>query len=130
MRVDERIRRDHRGGRADFTTHSYHAQEKAFTLRVDLLDHPDLQNLAQRFCRPLQVAAGLADATAEPLFNFHSLRHFTASMWIAIGFSPKRLHQMLGHSSMRVTFDRYGHWLGSLDEDHERLAEEEIELVA
>jgi integrase len=60
-----------------------------------------LQNLAQRFWRPLQVAAGLADATGEPLFNFHSLRHFTASMWIGMGFSPKRLQQMLGHSSIQ-----------------------------
>lgn len=89
-----------------------------------------LQNLAQRFWRPLQAAAGLADATGEPLFNFHSLRHFTASMWIGMGFSPKRLQQMLGHSSIQMTFDRYGHWLGSLDEDHERLAKGEIELVA
>lgn len=89
-----------------------------------------LQNLASRFWRPLQKAASLVDATGEPLFNFHSLRHFTASWWIGLGFSPKRLQQMLGHSSIQMTFDRYGHWLGSLEDDHERLARGEIELTA
>ena len=64
-----------------------------------------LQNLAQRFGRPLQKAAGLIDAAGAPLFNFHSLRHFTASWWIGKGFSPKRLQQMLGHSSIQMTFD-------------------------
>jgi integrase len=89
-----------------------------------------LSNIAQRVWHPLQKAAGLVDAAGKPLFNFHALRHFTASRWIGLGFTPKRLQQMLGHSSVQMTFDRYGHWLGSLEDDHEKLAKGEIGLVA
>jgi integrase len=91
--------------------------------------HP-LQNIAHRFWRPLQKASGLVDEAGGPLFNFHALRHFTASWWIGLGFSQKRLQEMLGHSSVQMTFDRYGHWLGSLEDDHERMAKGEIDLVA
>jgi integrase len=68
-----------------------------------------LSNIAQRVWRPLQVKTGLIDEGGEPRFNFHTLRHFAASQWIALGFSPKKLQALLGHSSVQMTFDRYGH---------------------
>jgi integrase len=89
-----------------------------------------LSNLAHRVWRPLQKEAGLADAYGEPLFNFHALRHFAASLWIELGFSPKRLQAVLGHSSVQMTFDRYGHLFPSAEDDHERFARGEIGLVA
>jgi integrase len=52
---------------------------------------------------------GVADTARKPRFNFHSLRHFAASLWIELGFTPKRLQTLLGHSSVQMTFDRYGH---------------------
>ena len=42
-------------------------------------------------------------------FAFHDLRHFFASMLIAQGESPKYVCDQLGHSSVQVTFDVYGH---------------------
>jgi integrase len=78
----------------------------------------------------LQKQAGLVDAAGEPLFNFHTLRHFTASLWIELGFTPKRLQAMLGHSSVQMTFDRYGHLFPSPEDDHEKIARGEIGLVA
>ena len=68
---------------------------------------------------PLAEEAGMVDATGEPLFNFHTLRHFFASWAIERGFTPKRLQALLGHSSIQMNFDRYGNlfpsrssWLG------------------
>ena len=89
-----------------------------------------LTNITQRAWHPLQREAGLVDESGEPLFNFHALRHFAASLWIELGFSPKRLQTLLGHSSIQMTFDRYGHLFPSAEDDHERFARGEIGLVA
>jgi integrase len=89
-----------------------------------------LSNIAHRVWRPLQRQAGLVDVGGGPLFNFHALRHFAASWMIELGFSPKRLQALLGHSSVQMTFDRYGHLFPSAEDDHERFARGEIGLVA
>jgi integrase len=89
-----------------------------------------LQNIGHRVWRPLQKEAGLVDAERRPLFNFHTLRHFAASLWIEQGFTPKRLQEMLGHSSVQMTFDRYGHLFASPEDDQAKLARAEIGLVA
>ena len=40
----------------------------------------------------------------------YSLRHAAASMFIeTLGWTPKRIQTVLGHSSITMTFDRYGH---------------------
>jgi len=41
--------------------------------------------------------------------NFHILRHTFASMAIEVGFDMKSLSEILGHSSVRFTLDRYVH---------------------
>lgn len=41
--------------------------------------------------------------------RFHDLRHFFASMLISQGESAKYVCDQLGHSSIQVTFDTYGH---------------------
>jgi hypothetical protein len=51
----------------------------------------------------------------------HAVRHFAASVWIEAGFSPKRLQALLGHSSIQMTFDRYGHLFPSVEDDHGKL---------
>jgi integrase len=89
-----------------------------------------LSNIAHRVWRPLQRQAGLADDNGAPLFNFHALRHFAASLWIELGFSPKRLQALLGHSSVQMTFDRYGHLFPNAEDDHEKFARGEVGLVA
>jgi hypothetical protein len=37
---------------------------------------------------------------------------------------------MLGHSSVQMTFDRYGHLFPSLEDDHEKFARGEIGVIA
>lgn len=43
------------------------------------------------------------------LADFHDLRHFYAFMLIEPGESAKCVSDQLGHSSIQVTFDTYGH---------------------
>ena len=48
--------------------------------------------------------------------RFHDLRHTCAALLIAEGAHPKAIQQRMGHSSITVTLDRYGHLLPSLDD--------------
>jgi len=48
--------------------------------------------------------------------RFHDLRHSNAALLIAEGGHPKAIQQRLGHSSITVTLDRYGHLFPSLDD--------------
>ena len=52
--------------------------------------------------------AGLHSVGGERL-RTHSLRHFAASLFIESGLPPKRIQYLMGHSSISITFDRYGH---------------------
>src|SRR4029077_18516866 len=65
----------------------------------------------QRAFRPALRRAGLADG-----LRFHDLRHTCAALLIAQGAHPKAMQERLGHSSITVTLDRYGHLFPSLDE--------------
>ena len=48
--------------------------------------------------------------------RFHDLRHTCAALLIAESAHPKAIQQRMGHSSITVTLDRYGHLLPSLDD--------------
>ena len=43
--------------------------------------------------------------------RFHDLRHSLASLLIAQGEDPKLISEQLGHASVQITLDRYGHLL-------------------
>lgn len=62
--------------------------------------------------KPAVVAAGL-----PAQLRFHDLRHTCASLCIALGAHPKAIQERLGHSSITVTLDRYGHLFPKLDEE-------------
>ena len=62
------------------------------------------------------------DADVPDGLRIHDLRHTCASLLIAEGAHPKVIQQHLGHSSINVTMDRYGHLFPSqMDEYAERL---------
>jgi len=46
--------------------------------------------------------------------RFHDLRHTCAALSIEAGAHPKLIQQQLGHSSITVTLDRYGHCFPSM----------------
>ncbi|QYG90995.1 site-specific integrase [Iamia sp. SCSIO 61187] len=69
------------------------------------------KNFYNRSFKPAVRAAGLPERT-----RFHDLRHSCAALCIALGAHPKAIQERLGHSSITVTLDRYGHLFPKLDE--------------
>jgi integrase len=91
-------------------------------------------NLIDRGFGPIQIAAGVVaqksalDAAGKPTitavgrYGLHALRHACASLWIEQGHNPKQIQVLMGHSSIKVTFDTYGHLFADPDAD-QRAAE-------
>ena len=52
-----------------------------------------------------------------PSVHFHSLRHYFASDCVRLGFDIKSLSELLGHSSVEITLNRYVH--SSFDQKRE-----------
>jgi len=92
-------------------------------------------NLVQRILDPAQVAAGVVDSKGRPKYGMHSLRHFYASWCInrkahgGLELPPKTVQARLGHASIVMTLDRYGHLFPSNDDGAE-LATAERALFA
>jgi integrase len=91
-------------------------------------------NLIEHGFAPIQIAAGVIaqkqalDAAGQPVtvsvakYGLHALRHACASLWIEQGHNPKQIQKLMGHSSIKVTFDTYGH-LFTDNEADQRAAE-------
>jgi integrase len=65
---------------------------------------------------PAQIAAGVITRDGKAKYTgLHALRHFYASLCInsredgGLGLLPKSVQERLGHSSITMTYDRYGH---------------------
>jgi integrase len=63
----------------------------------------------QHHFKPALLAAGLR-------CRVHDLRHTSVALAIAEGAHPKAIQTRMGHSSINVTLDRYGHLFPELDE--------------
>ncbi|TIL59246.1 MAG: site-specific integrase [Mesorhizobium sp.] len=104
-----------------------------------------LSNIMQRGFLPAQVAAGVAietgdkDSAGLPVMQakytgLHSLRHFYASWCInrredgGLGLPAKMVQERLGHSSITLTMDTYGHLFPRSD-DAAELADAESALL-
>jgi integrase len=55
-------------------------------------------------------------------YGLHALRHACASPWIESGYNPKQIQRLMGCSSIKVTFDVYGHLFADANAD-QRAAE-------
>ena len=100
-------------------------------------------NIVQRGFDPVQIAAGVVtmknekDKYGQPIFGddgkqttvpagkygMHALRHACASLWIENGLNPKRIQKLMGHSTIQMTFDTYGHLFTDAEGD-QRAAED------
>lgn len=67
--------------------------------------------LFKRFIRPAITKAGLPSG-----LRLHDLRHTCAALLISLGAHPKAIQERLGHSSITVTIDVYGHLFPSIDQ--------------
>jgi len=52
-----------------------------------------------------------------PKIPFHNLRHSCASYHLAVGTNPKIVQELLGHSSVTVTLNKYSHLLPGVSEE-------------
>lgn len=55
--------------------------------------------------------------TGAPKITFHDLRHTHASLLIKQGVHIKVISERLGHSSVTITMDTYGHLMPNMQED-------------
>ncbi len=69
-------------------------------------------------------------ATHKARYGIHALRHAAASAWIAQGIDLKRLQVWLGHSSIELTLDVYGHLIVDPARDAELMAKAQAELLS
>ena len=94
-----------------------------------------LANIINRGLIPAQIAAGVTVDGKGKYTGLHSLRHFYASWCInrpadgGLGLPPKVVQERLGHSSITMTYDRYGH-LFPRGDDAEELDAAERALLA
>jgi integrase len=85
----------------------------------------------ERVWNPLQVKCGIVTDGGKARYGFHALRHAAASLFIAhLGWTPKRVQSVLGHSSITMTYDRYGHLFEDRDGDKEAMKKLEAAIVA
>ena len=59
----------------------------------------------------------VAESVGAPC-RVHDLRHTHAAWLIADGEHPKAIQTRLGHGSISVTMDRYGHLMDGLDDEY------------
>ena len=57
----------------------------------------------ERYFKPLLERANL------PNIRFHDLRHTCATLLLSRGHHPKLVQELLGHTSVAITLDRYSH---------------------
>ena len=80
---------------------------------------------------PLQVRWGLTDSAGNHRYGFHMLRHAACSLFIAyLGWTPKRISTVMGHSSITSTFNLYGHLFENKEADKEAMQKLEAAIDA
>lgn len=94
-----------------------------------------LGNIINRGLIPVQIRAGVIDDQGKAKYTgMHALRHFYASWCInrsedgGLGLPPKVVQERMGHSSIVMTMDVYGH-LFPRGDDADELAAAESALL-
>ena len=108
-----------------------------------------LSNLMQRGFDPIQIAAGVValqpalDDAGNPIINnagkpvmrevgkygMHALRHACASLWIEGGKNPKAIQTLMGHSTIQMTYDVYGHLFADNAADQKAAEDIQVRLL-
>ena len=70
----------------------------------------DVSNVLHRF-------QAVCESLGLPKVRFYDLRHTHASLLIAQGLHPKLISERLGHSSIKLTMDTYGHLFPGADRE-------------
>jgi integrase len=70
------------------------------------------------------------DEKGAARFGIHSLRHAAASLFIEQGWNPKKIQTLLGHASITMTMDVYGHLFENAEQDASMFEKLERDLLA
>jgi integrase len=96
-----------------------------------------LANIAMRGLWPAQMAAGVVDADGKAKYTgMHALRHFYASWCInrkvdgGLELPMKTVQARLGHATIQMTADTYGHLFPRADDGAELAAAEKMFLAS
>jgi integrase len=87
-------------------------------------------HLIVRILGPAQVAAGVVDGEARAKYSPHQFRHFHASWLIArqrdggLELPLREVQSRLGHATLSMTADRYGHLFPRADHEAEMVEAE------
>jgi len=110
------------------------SENLVFPTRVGTVEH--YPNVVQKYFTPALLAAGVVDNKGKPKYGgLHALRHFYASWCInrrkdgGLELPPKTIQARLGHASIVMTLDRYGHLFPSHDDGAELAAAERALLA-
>lgn len=87
-------------------------------------------NIYNRVFKPMLLANGIVNDAGEPKFGLHALRHAAASLFIEQGWNPKKIQTLLGHASINMTMDVYGHLFENAEEDVSMFEKLESDLMA
>ena len=87
-------------------------------------------NIANRGLYETERKLAMVNAAGAPRYGMHSLRHFFASLMIEQAHLPKRVQEMLGHSSLQMTYDRYGHLFPADDGERAKMEQASAFLSA
>jgi integrase len=74
-------------------------------------------NIYNRVFKPMLVNNGIVGAGGQAKFGIHALRHAAASLFIEQGWNSKKIQTLLGHASINMTMDVYGHLFENAEED-------------
>ena len=79
--------------------------------------------------KPVIINAGKPVMREVARYGMHALRHATASLWIEEGHNPKQIQKLMGHSSIKMTYDVYGHLFVDADADQRAAENVQVRLL-
>jgi integrase len=91
---------------------SEHKSSLVFPTSTGAVEHH--KNMV-RSLEPVMKAAKVVDKNGEPKYALHAFRHYFASWCLnsesrgGLGLPPQDVQRLLGHSSIVMTLDVYGH---------------------
>jgi integrase len=74
---------------------------------------------------PRHFKPALKEAKIKPI-RFHDMRHTFTSLLIDQNENPKYIQEQLGHSTIQMTFDIYGHLINKTNQDSTTRLEESV----
>ena len=89
------------------------------TRRGRVVGHSSMRQMWRRLLRALEL----------PRYRFHDLRHAAASLFIEQGLQPKKVQTIMGHGSIKMTFDLYGHLWETAEDDQAAMAQIEARIL-